>query len=368
MRSFALATILALFSLIFASPSSATSPVSADELGFTMSALPLSNPAITANGYFVYRVQGSTGLTGSVLLKNPGTLAITIELAAVDATTAQTGGTAFETGDVTTNATGAWLKLATSSVTLAGGTQQPVDFVVTVPQSAGPGQYLAGISAYVRSVPSTAVADQGSARVGASVTMQTRYVIGVQVDVAGTWQPSLKIDSVFLVQQPSGPFIGIHMENGGDTLFKSSGTFVLADASGKRVLDQPIELGTFVPGTAIIYPVRWSGNLAPGTYQAEVVVDYGANKQAIYRSGLEIGAEKDEQNSAVAPPQPGTIGGPGNSGNAVDSVNPQAAATSQAQERRDVWAWPVVGLGVLAIACALLLEKRRKAQADGKAL
>jgi hypothetical protein len=366
MRSFALATILALFSLIFASPSSATSPVSADELGFTMSVVPLSDPAITANGYFVYRVQGSTGLTGSVLLKNPGAQAITIELAAVDATTAQTGGTAFETGNLTTNATGAWLKLAASSVTLAGGTQQPVDFAVTVPQSAGPGQYLAGISAYVRSVPSTAVADQGSARVGASVTMQTRYVIGVQVDVAGTWQPSLKIDSVILVQQPSGPFIGIHMQNDGDTLFKSSGTFVLTDASGKRVLEQPIELGTFVPDTTIIYPVRWSGSLAPGTYQAEVVVDYGANKQAVYRSRLEIGAEKDEQNSAVAPVQPGTIGGRGDRENAVD---PQTPVASQVQEGSDMWAWPLAGLGVLALAYVyvMLSVKRRKAQADGKA-
>ncbi|MDQ3707391.1 MAG: DUF916 domain-containing protein [Chloroflexota bacterium] len=333
-----------------------------------MSAVPASDPAVTAKGYFIYKVQSSASVTGSVLLKNPGTEAITVELAAVDAITAQTGGSAFETGDVKTRATGAWLKFAASSVTLAVGTQQVVDFSVNVPASTRPGQYLAGISAYAPNIPATAVVNQGGSKMDANVTVQTRYVIAVQVDVEGAWTPSMKIDSVALVQQPSGPFIGVRMKNDGDTLFKSSGTFVLADAGGKRILEQPIHLGTFVPGTEILYPVKWSGELAQGTYKVEVAVDYGANKQATYTSELEIGTDKAVQNSAVAPQQPGTISGAGNNGNVAGPSNVQASATAQSQEGSSMWALALGGLSVLLLAVAALLARRRRSQAPVKVL
>ncbi|MDQ5823110.1 MAG: DUF916 domain-containing protein [Chloroflexota bacterium] len=361
MRLSTLVSILAIFYLIFTFPSSASSRTLTDEQGFAMSAVPASDPAVTAKGYFIYRVQSSASVTGSVLLKNPGTEAITVELAAVDAITAQTGGSAFETVDARTRATGAWLKFAASSVTLPAGRQQVVDFTVTVPASVKPGQYLAGISAYAPIIPATAVVNQGGSKMDANVTVQTRYVIAVQVDVEGAWTPSMKIDSVALVQQPSGPFIGVRMKNDGDTLFKSSGTFVLSDAGGKRILEQSIQVGTFVPGTEILYPVKWSGELGPGTYKVEVVVDYGANKQATYMSDLEIGAEKAVQNGAVAPQQPGTIGGAGDS-------NVQAPATVQAQEGSSMWAWALGGLGVLLLAGAALLARRRQSQAPVKVL
>ncbi len=368
MRRSTFVSILAIFYLIFTYPSHASSQALTDEQGFAMSALPASDPEVTAKGYFIYKVQSSASVTGSVLLKNPGTEDITVELAAVDAITAQTGGSAFETAGVKTKATGAWLKFAASSVTLAAGTQQVVDFSVDVPASAKPGQYLAGISAYAPSVPATAVVNQGGSKMDANVTVQTRYVIAVQVDVEGAWTPSMKIDSVALVQQPSGPFIGVRMKNDGDTLFKSSGTFVLSDAGGKRILEQLIHLGTFVPGTEILYPVKWSGELAPGTYKVEVAVDYGENKQATYRSELEIGTEKAVQNSAAPPQQPGTIGGSGDNGNLAGPVDAQASAIAQAQEGSSMWGWALGGLSVLLLAGAALLARRRKSQAPVKVL
>ncbi|HEX8597622.1 MAG TPA: DUF916 domain-containing protein [Chloroflexia bacterium] len=368
MRSSTLVSILIVSYLIFSFPTNASSQALGDEQGFAMSAVQASDPAVTASGYFIYKVQSSASVTGSVLLKNPGNNDITIELAAVDAITAQTGGSAFETADHKTKAAGTWLKFAASSVTLTAGTQKVVDFSVVVPASAKPGQYLAGISAYAPSIPATAVVNQGGSEMGANVTVQTRYVIGVQVDVGGAWIPSLKIVSVALVQQPSGPFIGVRMKNDGDTLFKSSGTFVLSDAGGKRILEQPIQVGTFIPGTEITYPVKWSGELAAGTYKVEVVLDYGASKQATYTSELEIGTEKAVQNSAVAPQQPGTIGGAGDNGNAEGSLSVQSPATTEAQEGSSMWVWTLGGLSVLLLAAAALLVRRRKSQAPEKVL
>lgn len=359
MRPFTFISVLVIFSLLSISPLHASGQVLADDPGFAISIVPASDSSVTANGYFIYKVHSSASVTGTVMLKNPTSKPLTISLASVDAITAQTGGSAFKTSDVTPKGTGTWLKFAVSSMTLPAGTQKPVDFSVTVPQAVKPGQYLAGISAYIPSVPATAVVNGGSTKMGASVTMQTRYIIGVQLDVQGTWTPSLKIDSVALVQQPSGPFIGVHMKNDGDTLFKSSGTFVLSDAAGKHRLEKPIEMGTFVPGTDVTYPINWSGEMAPGTYQVEVIVNYGVKKQATYKNSLEIGVVKAVQNSAVATQQPATIGG-----NAVDPANPQAPVTAQvqAQDGSALWMLGLSGLGIILLVVAVVLIKRRKAQ------
>jgi hypothetical protein len=133
MRPFTLvlASLFIFFALISALPSTASAQ--AEEIGFRISPVPVADPAITANGYFIYKVQSSTNLTGSVMLKNPSNVPITIQLAAVDAVTANAGGSAFTTADVTPTKAGTWLKFAETSITLPAGRQKPVDFTVTVP-------------------------------------------------------------------------------------------------------------------------------------------------------------------------------------------------------------------------------------------
>jgi hypothetical protein len=301
------------------------------------------------NGYFVYKVQSSASVTGSVMLKNPSSKPLTIQLAAVRAMTAQAGGSAFAASDVPPDGVATWLKFAESSVTLPAGMQKPVDFTVSVPQSSRPGQYLAGISAYIANAPPTAGAQQDGTHLGASVTMQMRYVIGVQVDIEGAWTPSLKVESVALVQQPSGPFIGISMKNDGSVFLKPSGTIVMTDATGKRVLDQPIKMGTFVPGTEVVYPVRWSGELPSGTYQVRVGLDYDTNGKETYTSQLEVKPAQAPQDNRVAAQEPGTIAG----GNELSPQQSGVAAPVQAGP--DMWLWVAAGIGILLVAVVALL-------------
>jgi hypothetical protein len=359
MRSLTLASLLIIFSLVFALPSHASGQGTADEMGFGIAPVPVSDPSVTANGYFVYKVQSRGSVTGSVMLKNPSSRPLTLQLAAVSAMTSQAGGSAFAASDATPEGAATWLKFAESSVILPAGMQKPVDFTVSVPHSARPGQYLTGISAYIANVPPTAGAGQGGNRLGASVTMQMRYVIGVQVDIEGAWTPSLKVDSVALVQQPSGPFIGVHMKNDGSVFLKPSGTIVMTNTAGKRVLDQPIKMGTFVPNTEVVYPVRWVGELAPGTYQVQVSLDYDKDGKEIYTSRLEVKAANAPQDNTIATQEPGTIG----SGNQISA---KSGVVAPVQAGPDMWLWVAVGIGILLVAVmallALNLVKMRKPQ------
>jgi hypothetical protein len=319
-------------------------------MGFGIAPVPVADPSVTANGYFIYKMESSASVTGSVMLKNPGSRPLTIQIAAVDAMTAQAGGSAFAASDATPEGVATWVKFAESSVTLPAGMQKPVGFTVSVPKSAKPGQYLTGISAYLVNVPPTAGADQGGNHLGASVTMQTRYVIGVQVDIEGAWRPSLEVDSAALVRQPSGPFIGVHMKNDGNIFLKPSGMIVMTDTAGMRVLDQPIKMGTFIPDTEVVYPVRWSGELASGTYQVQVSLDYDKDRKEIYEGQLEVKPANAPQDNGVAAQEWGTIG----SGNEI-SAQSDPVAPAQAQAGPDMWLWVAAGIGMLLVAVVALL-------------
>src|SRR5688572_4931432 len=72
-----------------------------------------ADPAAAARGYFVFELASGASATGSLHLRSPGSEPVTIELAAVDSLTAQTGGSAFMTSDAAPVAAGAWLRLDT---------------------------------------------------------------------------------------------------------------------------------------------------------------------------------------------------------------------------------------------------------------
>jgi hypothetical protein len=272
----------------------------------------------------------------------------------VDAVTAQTGGSAFETAGVKPEASATWLKFGESSLTLQAGRQKAVDFTVAVPRSVKPGQYLAGISAYVPNA-SPGTTRRASGQLGANVTMQMRYVIAVQVDVEGAWTPALQIESASLVEHPSGPFIGVLMKNDGDTFLKPSGAVVLTDRVGTRVLDQPITLGTFVPGTQITFPVKWNGELKPGDYEIAIEMKYAENETAYYNNHIKMEAAHRVE---VQPPprtgeQPGTFGAPDPPGST--SLDTSSASDGSPTNTSFAATWLVALLGGLTLAGLLVL-------------
>jgi hypothetical protein len=69
-------------------------------------------------GYFVYNARPSTVRNGSIIVSNTGNRAGTVKLYTADATTGRTTGTVYLT-DKKAKATGAWVKLSSSSLTLA---------------------------------------------------------------------------------------------------------------------------------------------------------------------------------------------------------------------------------------------------------
>ena len=104
----------------------------------------------------------------------------------------------------------------------------------------------------------------------------------------GEWAPEMSIAGASAVEQPSGTKLGIALRNTGDTFVKPTGAVTLTDAAGVEILNQPIEMGTFLTGSEITYPVAWPGVPVGGEYGVEVELNYAGDQVARYRGTLTV--------------------------------------------------------------------------------
>jgi hypothetical protein len=323
-------------------------PGQAESNAFEITAMAGADPTVTEKGYFTYELSPNTKAEGSVLLRNPGTKSVTIELSPVDAKTAMAGGSDYSASNAPVSVVGSWLDLDKTRVTIAAGEEEQVGFKVMPPEGIQPGQYLAGIAAFV---PSTAVATPGvtgSNQTGAGFNVQVRYVIAVQIDVPGEWTPALTITGASAQEYPSGTQLAIAIRNDGDSFLKPEGKVTLSNAQATPILDEPIALDTIITGTNTIYPLVWPGVPQGGEYTVDVEMNYADDKVATYRGMLTV-----SDNAPVAQPAPG------------DETQPaaQPAAAPAATSILQPWMiFTVIGLLALVVILLIvvLLRGRRK--------
>ena len=217
-------------------------------------------------GYFVYTAARSTVRRGAIIVSNTGNRAGTVKLYTADATTGRTTGTVYLT-DKRPTLVGTWVKLSRSSLTLAPGRHATVQFTVRVPINAAVGQWVGGI------VAETTQAAQGpKAKHKANVRIRIRNltIVAVQVNVPGTPIVRFTIGTVTTGGQRGFQQVIVHIANEGNLLRKPTGTVTIFESKGKVVETLPFKMDTFLPHTAIDYPVLLKKALPPGDYHATV--------------------------------------------------------------------------------------------------
>lgn len=219
--------------------------------------------------YFVMKAAPGAVLRDALELSNPTRRPVTVSLAAVDAATAQMGGVDYSPSGARRQRAGAWIDLRRDSVTLAGGAVELVPFEVTVPEDAPSGVNLAGVAVWTP-VSRDEEQDEG---LDASVEVQTRRVVAVQVELPGPREPALVIDGVSAIARPDGMYLQVDIRNEGHGFAEGEGTIELEEGS----FSHSFPLDKVVPGTGVGYPIRWRDD-APrdGSYPASVAIDYGS--------------------------------------------------------------------------------------------
>lgn len=296
-----------------------------------------------ARGYFVYSLTPGATTNGAVIVSNVGTAPGTVKLFTADATTGRTTGTVYET-DKKPKGAGSWVTLSTKSVTLAPGAHRQVSFTVHVPPGQKTGQWVGGI------VAETSHQRAGSKTHGkASVQINIRdlTIVAVQTNVPGTPIVKFSIGDVSTGGARGFQQVIIHFANEGNVLTKPNGRVLIYNSSNTLIQTLPFKMDTFLPQTAIDYPVLLKKALAPGDYSADVTL----NVVPTAGSPITVKARKSFSVSN------------GDVKQVFTSAAPQAAPPgTESSSSSTPWALIaliVAGLVVLALLVLWLIRRRR---------
>ncbi|HET6261350.1 MAG TPA: DUF916 domain-containing protein [Chloroflexia bacterium] len=363
----AVAALLACLHTVRALPASAQEGAEVSDFSLT-AVSDAQQPSVTEKGYFIYQLAPGSTSAGTLLVVNSGDKPLEVQLAVVPAMTAQNGGSTFGSPGSGGGGPAAWVKLDRASVSLEAGASSTVGFVVRVPGAVQPGQYLAGVAAYKPKTEVTKQISNGQNQASAILDVQMRYVVAVQVDVPGAWQAAMSIPEVSVMEQPSGAFLGVHLKNSGDTLLRPTGTVKVADESGNTIVERAINMGTFVTGTEVRYPVPWPAVPKPGSYSVRVVLNYGDGKTTTYDQVMTVEAPEN-----AVPARPATDSQSAQDPQANGSANNLATNAAPAQAVGVVLVaiepWMLYGFGFVLLAIVVLLalnlaagRRRQKAE------
>ena len=264
-------TRAALIAVAAALVASAPAVAGTGQASFAMSPERYDPNLSATRSYFV--VQGKPGatFTNSVRVVNRGGSAGTAMVYPVDATTGQTSGAVYLDRGKPRRDVGSWVTLGAQSVTLKPGESRIVPFTVHVPAGARPGDHLGGI------VAENAALTQASG--GGALRIRVRHltIVAVLAQIPGPATALVRPTRVYAGGEHGYQYVYVHLANGGAVATKPTGRLLISTPDGKAVGSRDLALDTFLPGTAIDYPVLLPKTaLQPGRYHATVDLTWSA--------------------------------------------------------------------------------------------
>jgi hypothetical protein len=304
-------------------------------------------------GYFIYALASGGTKRGAVIVSNTGTASGTVKLFAADATTGKTSGTVYLTDQKPVRA-GAWIALDATELTLAPGAHKQVGFTVKVPPGVQPGQWVGGV---VAETTHQVTGPKSKQKANVQIRIRDLTIVAVQVNVPGPPVIAFKVGAVKTGGQRGFQQVITHMQNDGNVLVKPLGTVTILGSGGQKLQTLDFTMDTFLPRTAIEYPVLLKKALAPGSYTAVVHVTVPGlpgvkGARVTVTRPLAVSKEDVQQVfTSAAPTQTPPGGAP-------------VASTSSSKH-----SWPVIGLiaGVVLLLLAALLwqlSRRRRRPAE----
>jgi hypothetical protein len=137
--------------------------------------------------------------------------------------------------------------------------------------------------------------------------LQFRRAIAVEVDIPGPRGPKIVVTGAGPKASSQGIVLGIHMANQGNAFAHGKGVVRIPDTN----TDYSFDMDTFVPGTAIVFPMLWTKSVVPGRHTVEVDIDYEGGRRTTWNGVVTIeGAGKNDLEAALRNVKaPGSSGG-----------------------------------------------------------
>ncbi len=290
-------------------------------------------------GRLAYAVDAGSVIRGTVVVTSTGDGPGTVKLYPADATTGDTTGVVYLT-DSAPVGVGTWISVGSSQLELKTGQRVQVPFTVHVPRAAGAGDYVGGI-----------VAETVSTGTG-PIRARNLSIVAVDVAVSGAQVARFTIGTARVAGTPGRQQLLLHVSNDGNVIRKPHGSIAIAASSGRAIETVPFSMNTFLPLTAVDYPVPLPKALPAGTYVADVRLTYpgtGAGGTQMSSSAPQFAVSKQSLRPIAKPARPVRVG-PG-------------GIVAASKGGSSFWTWLAIALGVLVLAgggyyAAVLLRRR----------
>ncbi len=244
-----------------------------------------------------------------MIVSNVGTATGTVKLFTTDATTGRTTGTVYETSRRPTRA-GSWVTLSTNEVTLAPGAHKEVAFTVHVPAGTPPGEWVGGIVAETFHHVSSS---QSSQKANVQIKVRDLTIVAVQSNVPGPRVTHFAIGKVAIGGRRGFQQIFLHIASKGNVLVKPTGRVSIYGPNNKLLQLLPFTMDTFLPRTAIDYPLLLKRGLGPGSYRAVVTLQVAGGPTVTATRAFSVSqADVKHVFSSASPTQP-PVAAPGSS-------------------------------------------------------
>lgn len=240
--------------------------------------------------YFILDATPGTVIHDTVTITNKGDAPGTARIFAVDGLTAQTTGIVYGDADDTPTGVGAWITLDQSEVTLEPGESQTVGFTIAVPEGAPAEHHVGGIG--VQGVE----AREATPQAGVAIKVQTRVISAVQVNVPGPLVEQVNVSGIASEVKRGRHTLTLGLSNDGTRMVKPKGTLTIAGSDGQVIREIPLEMNTFLPRTAIDYPIAIpDAPLAAGDYTATLDLTYGTAGHTREELGFSVTAAQAQE-------------------------------------------------------------------------
>jgi hypothetical protein len=285
-------------------PAAAAAP--AKPVGPIFGVRAIGNPKL---GYFVYPANAGSVLHGAVAVTNTGDRAGSVKLYSADATTGATSGTVYLT-DNTPAGVGTWISLGSHTLTLKPSQRTTVPFTVHVPAGSRAGDFVGGI------VAETVLERQGpqsANKTNVQIKVRNLSIVAVEVNVPGPRVSKFTIGAANVGGSKGRQQLFLHISNDGNVLTKPKGSVTVQSSAGTPIETIAFKMDSFLPHTAIDYPVQLKEALPPGGYVASVRLTYpgtGAAGAVMSSGAPQFTVSKENVQKVFKPGKP-TVVGPG---------------------------------------------------------
>ena len=260
-------------------------PVGAGEASPTVGAAPSPGSHLSSNGgHYQVELRAGQSITQSLRLVNTNGQSEPVRVTGVDALTSNTTGLAWRSPLNAQALTSRWITVATTAITMSPHETRDVAFTATVPAGAHPGQYMAGVSAWVplasRSKPPAAGPNQATF----ALDVQIQRVTPIEIDVPGPRAPQLVVTGAEPQATAGGILLGVHMANQGNAFAHGSGVIRVPDTK----TDFSFKIDTFLSETSIVYPMPWTASVPSGRHHVEVDLNYDGGRHLTWNGTVDV--------------------------------------------------------------------------------